>query len=198
MMSNSRLVRFVLPVGVSVIAVVLTLLLLYNEPLRRTILEPITWMINDIRQLLGAFPQALLWVIGLLIGVVVLVSGWKRALGGSRSRPDRRRRIAVRPSNSNAIAQLARDLDRSRKRHVSRVRVVRELSILAVRLIALREGLSLEEARKLLNSGQWPDDPHVRRFFASQRDGHRGIPKQRFLEAVAYTLAHLERYHQEV
>ncbi len=197
-MTKARLMRFVVPVGVSAIAVILTLLLLYSEPLRRTIIEPVTWMINDIRQSLGTLPQALLWAIGLLIGSFVLIVSWKRVLGGPRSHPDHRRWTAIKPSNSNAIASLARDLDRSRKRHVSRVRIVRELSILAVRLIAQREGLSLEEARKLLNSGQWPDDPQVRRFFAARRDGQRGVPKQRFLEAVAYTLAHLKRYHQEV
>lgn len=198
MMTKEGLVRFVVSVGVSAIVVVLTLLLLYNEPLRRAILEPVTWMINDIRRSLGALPQALLWAIGLLIGSVVLVVSWKRVLSGSRSKPEHGRWSAVRPCNANAIASLARDLDRSRKRHVSRVRIVRELSILAVRLIAQREGLSLEEARSLLNSGQWPDDPRVRCFFASRRDGQGGVPKQSFLEAVAYTLAHLERYHQEV
>jgi hypothetical protein len=198
MMTKARLMRFVVPVGVSAIAVVLTLLLLYSEPLRRAILEPVTWMINDIRQSLGALPQALLWAIGLLIGSVVLVASWKRVLGGFRSKPAHRRWTPAKPHNTNAIASLARDLSRAHRRHVSRARIVRELSILAVRLIAQREGLSLEEARSLLNSGQWPDDPHVRRFFASRRDGQRGVPKRSFLEAVAYTLAHLERYHQEV
>jgi hypothetical protein len=198
MITKARLVRFVFPVGVTAIVVALTLLLLYNEPLRRAILEPVTWMINDVRQSLSALPQALLWAIGLLIGSVVLVLSWKRVLGGSGSRSDHRRWTVVKPSNTNAIESLARDLHRSRRRHVSRVRVVRELSILAVRLIAQREGLSLEEARSLLNSGQWPDDPRVRRFFASRRDGQRGVPRHSFLEAVAYTLAHLERYHQEV
>ena len=198
MTNKARLLRLVVPVGVSTIVVVLTLLLLYNEALRRVILEPVTYVINDIRQSLGALPQALLWAVGLLIGSFVLVASWKRMLGGPKPRPDRRRWPVVKPFNSNAVGSLARDLDRSRQRHASRARIVRELSILAVRLIAQREGLSLEEARKLLNSGRWPDDPHVRRFFASQRDGQRGVPKQRFLEAVAHTLAHLERYHQEV
>jgi hypothetical protein len=198
MMTKARLVRFVVPVGVSTIVAVLTLLLLYSEPLRRAILEPVTWIVNDIQQSLSTLPQALLWTIGLLIGSFVLVVSWKRVLGGSSSRSDHRRWAVVKPSNKNAIESLARDLDRSRRRHVSRVRVVRELSILAIRLIAQREGLSLEEARNLLNSGQWPDDPRVRQFFASRRDGQRGVPKQSFLEAVAYTLAHLERYHQEV
>lgn len=197
-MIKARLVRFVVPVGVSALVVALTLLLLYNAPLRRAILEPVTWVVNDIRRALGALPQALLWAIGLLIGGVVLVMSWKRTVGGSGSRPGHPRWTVVKPCNTNAIESLARDIDRSRNRHVSRVRIVRELSILAVRLIAQREGLSLEEARKLLNSGQWPDDPRVRRFFASRRDGEKGIPKQFFLEAVAYTLAHLERYHQEV
>jgi hypothetical protein len=198
MMTKARLVRFLVPIGASAAVLVLTLLLLYDEALRRAILEPVAWMINDVRQSLGALPQALLWAIVLLIGCAVLLASWRRVLGGSRSKPDRRRRTVIEPCNANAIESLARDIDRAPRRHVSRVRVVRELSILAVRLIAQKEGLPLEEARRLLRSGQWPEDPRVRRFFASRRDGKSGVPRQSFLEAATYTLAHLERYHQEV
>jgi hypothetical protein len=198
MTPKARILRFAVLAGVLGIVLVLTLLLLYNEPLRRAILEPATWMINDVRRSLDALPQALLWGIGLLIGSVILVASWRRALAGFRCKPERRRRTTVKPRNTNAITSLARDLHRSPKRHVSRVRIVRELSILAVRLIAQKEGLPLDAARSLLNSGQWPEDPRVRRFFASRRDGKSGVPKQSFLEAAAHTLAHLEHYHQEV
>ena len=197
-MNRARWIRLALTVGVLAIIISLTLLLLYNAPLRRTILEPVTWMISDIRQALAALPQALLWAIGLLIGCAVLLVTWSRTLGGIRRKPASRRAGYVRPRNTNAIESLARDLERSPRRHVSRVRIVRELSVLAVRLIARREGLSLEEARKLLNSGRWPDDPLVRQFFATRPGGGRGVPKHRFLEAAARTLSHLERYHQEV
>jgi len=197
-MSRARWIRLALFGGVLAIVLSLTLLLLYNAPLRRTILDPLTWMLDDIRQALAALPQALLWAIGLLIGCAVLLATWSRALGGIRERPARKRSTYVRPQNTNAIASLARDLERSPRRHVSRVRVVRELSVLAVRLIAQREGLSLDEARGLLNSGAWPDDPLVRQFFATRPGGVRGVPKHRFLEAAARTLTHLERYHQEV
>jgi hypothetical protein len=194
--ARNRWVRFALPVGVLAIVVALTLLLLYHAPVRRSILDPVTWMINDVRRALAPLPQALLWAIGLLIGCAVLLASWRRL--PSETEPKRARWTAVRPHNTNAIAGLARDLERSPRHHVSRVRIVRELSVLAVRLIARREGLPLEEARRLLISGQWPDDPLVQEFFATRPGGGPGVPKQRFLEAVAHTLAHLERYHQEV
>ncbi len=197
MTSKARLIRFAVPVCVLAIVVALTLLLLYHEPLRRAILEPVTWMISDIRRSLAALPQALLWAIGLLIGCAVLLAAWRRAPDETR-KPEPPRWSAVRPHSTNAIEALARDLERSPRRHVSRLRIVRELSVLAVRLIAQREGLSLEEARKLLNSGQWPDDPRVRQFFATRPGGGRGVPKHDFLEVLAHTLAHLERYRQEV
>ena len=197
-MTRARWTRLALLVGSLAIVVSLTLLLLYNAPLRRTVLDPLTWMFNDIRRALAALPQALLWAIGLLLGCGVLLATWSRALGGTRERPAGRRAGYVRPQNTNAIASLTGDLARSPRRHVSRVRVVRELSVLAVRLIAQREGLSLDEARSLLNSGHWPDDPLIRQFFATRPGGGRGVPKHRFLEAAARTLAHLERYHQEV
>lgn len=197
MTTRNRLVRFALPVGVLAIVVALTLLLLYHAPVRRAILEPVTWMINDVRRALAPLPQALLWAVGLLIGCAVLLAAWRR-FPDEAAKPKRARWTAVRPHNTNAIETLARDLERSPRRHLSRVRIVRELSVLAVRLIARREGLSLEEARKLLNSGQWPDDPRVQELFATRPGGGPGVPKQRFLESVAHTLAHLERYQQEV
>lgn len=196
MTAKERLTRFAVPVGVLAIVVALTLLLLYHEPLRRSILDPVTWMISDIRRALAALPQALLWAVGLLIGCAILLAAWRRVPGEKEPKPPRR--TTVRPHNKNAIEALARDLERSPRRHVSRVRIVRELSVLAVRLIAQREGLSLEEARKLLNSGQWPDDPLVRQFFAVRPGGGSGVSKGGFLEALTHTLAYLERYHQEV
>ena len=196
MTTKARLIRFGVPVGVLAIVVAVTLLLLYHAPLRRSILEPATWMISDIRGALAALPQALLWAVGLLIGCAALLAAWRRV--PQEKRPKASRWSAVRPHNTSAIEALVRDLERSPRRHVSRVRIVRELSVLAVRLIAQREGLPLEGARKLLSTGQWPDDPRARQFFAIRPGGGRGVPKEGFLEALAYTLAYLERYHQEV
>jgi hypothetical protein len=193
-----RLRRFARPIVIAAVAVTLTLLLLYSRPLRSAILDPLVWLLNDIRGSLAALPQALLWGIGLLIGCFALGVSWKRVLDGLKDRPKRARWAPVRPHNALAIEELARALRRSPKRHVSRVRVVRELTVLAVRLIAQRRGVSLDEARRLLNSGEWPDDPRVRRLFAIRRAGWGGRSKQRFLDAVQHATAYLERYHQEV
>lgn len=197
-MNRKRFPRIVVPVVVVAVVVALALLLLYHEPLRRAVLEPVTWMFNDIHYTLSTLPQALVWAVGLLIGCAILIASWRRLLAGLTVRSERARRQAVRPHNVNAVASLARDLGRSPRHHVSRVRVVRELSVLAVRLLAQREGIPLDQARKLLQSGQWPDDPLVRRFFGSRRDDARSIPKHAFVDAARTTLAFLERYHQEV
>jgi len=197
-MNRKRLARVVVPAVAVALVVALTLLLLHHAPLRLAILEPVTWMFSDIHSTLSTLPQALIWAAGLLIGCAILIASWRRLLAGLTVRSQRARRRVVRPHNANAIAGLARDLARSPRHHVSRVRVVRELSVLAVRLLAQREGVPLEQARKLLQSGQWPDDPLVRRFFGSRRDDAKSIPKHAFVDAARTTLAFLERYHQEV
>ncbi len=197
-MNREKLARFARPIGISIVAVTLTLLLLYSRPVRSAILDPLVWLFNDIRRSLSALPQALLWGGGILIGCFVLLASWKRILGSLRERTEAPRRPIVRPHNALAIEELARALHRSPKRHVSRMRVVRELSILAVRLIAQKQGITLDEARSLLGAGDWPDDSRVKRLFGLRRAGRGGLPKQRFLDAVRHTLAYLERYHQEV
>jgi len=197
-MTRSRLRRFAVPAALVALVVALTLFLLYNEPLRRAILEPVTWILNDIRHALAPLPQALLWAIGLLVGCAVLLVSWRRALRCTRSRPARTRRFPVKPHNANAIATLATDLHRARKHHVSRSRIVRELAMLAERMIAKREGIGIDQARQMIHSGEWPADPEMRRFFASRRTGAAAIPKQQFLEAVETALQFLDRYYQEV
>ena len=196
-MKRDRVLRYALPAGVVALVAALTLLLLYNEPLRRAILDPVTWAVSDIRRSLAALPQALLWAIGLLLGCAVLLVSWRRALRDADSPPARPRPATVRPDNENTVAGLARDLRRAKRRHVSRTRVAGELSMLAERLIARRKGVPIQEARSMIQSGQWPDDPDIRRFFASRR-GESTVPKEQFIEVVETTLAFLDRYHQEV
>ena len=198
MRTNVRVLHIALPAGIGVIIVALTLLLLYSEPLRRAILEPATWLVDDVRRALATVPQALLWAIGLLIGIAVLAASWKRVLKALTVKPRLGRWSVVRPYNANAIATLTRDLDRAAKHHTSRVRIVRELAVLAIRLVAKREGVSLEEARRLLTDGRWPDDPRVRQLFASRRAGAGSVPKESFVDAIEHALAYLVRYHQEV
>ena len=197
-MNHKRVWRLLAPVAIGGAVLTLTLLLLYNEPLRRILLEPMTLALLDVRRSLAALPQALLWGLVLTLGGVVLLLAWRRSL--RRPRPARMRphRPIVVPHNMNAVTSLARDLSRSPNRHVSRVRVVRELSVVAVRLLARHRGVPLDEARRMLLSGEWPDDPHVRELLASRRAGTRGIPRHAFLDAVRATFRFLERYHQEV
>ena len=197
-MTKERFIRFAVPVAITAFVAALTLLLLYDPPLRRALLDPIVWMANDIRNGLAKLPQALLWAIALLIGCAILLVAWRRLLRGDRRAPKQRPAPMVRPHNANAVAALARDLRRARRHHVSRVRVVRELTVLAIRLIAQREGIPLEEARTRIRSGHWPDDPEIQRFFALRRDGAEAVRKHGFDDAVEATLAFLDRYHQEV
>jgi len=198
-MTRERVLRLAIRIAAVAFVVALTLLLLYSEPVRRVLLDPIVWIANDIRNGLAKLPQALLWAVGLLIGCAILGISWQRTLRAITSRrPPHRREPIIRPYNANAIATLARDLHRAPKRHVSRNRVVRELSIVAIRLLAKRRGIPLHEARALLRSGRWPDDPKVRRLFASRRHGEAAIRKHEFIDAVEATLAYLDHYHQEV
>jgi len=178
----------------------LTLLLLYSRPLRAAILEPAVWLLQDVRRTLAKFPQAMLWGIALLLGCAALAGSWKRVLRSvfPAAPHARRRDPTVRPQNAQTVDSLARDVLRAPRHHVSRVRVTRELSDLAIRLIAKREGLSLGDAHRRLRSGDWSLDPEVRRFFAGKRAGHVDAARRPFVAAAEYVLSYLERYHQEV
>ncbi|GEM_PF-2915968 len=197
MRSKEKPARSILPILVLAAAAVCVFLLLFVEPIRDALLDPIARALHDMRTSLRALPQTFQWGCAILLGVVLLATSWKRTPTKPRPRWTRREPAVVKPHNRNAIESLARSLARSERRHVSRVRVIREVSILAVRLIAQREGCSLEQARKLLNSGEWTQDPLVRKFFASHRDrgNHR---KESFSHTVSHTLEYLERYYQEV
>ena len=197
-MIKKRFVRLAVSIAAAGFVVALPLLLLYSPPLRRVLLDPIVWIANDVRNALAKLPQALLWAVGLLIGCVILLFSWRRVLRGITSRPPRPRETPVRPYNIDAVATLARDLHRARRHHVSRRRVIRELSVLAIRLLAKRRGIPLHEARALLRLGRWPDDAVVRRLFASRHGGGGAVRRHEFIDAVEATLEFLDHYHQEV
>jgi len=194
--SRQSRIRSLAPIAILILAVGCTLVLLYSRPVRNAILDPILSALNEIRNTLALLPQSILWAAGIFLGTIILAIAGQRML----ERPSGKRRRSAPPSvapyNTHAVDSLSRSLARSVKRHVSRVRIVRELAVLAVRLIARKEGCSLPEARKLLNSGYWTDDPVVRRFFALRDRGKPG--RQDFSNAVEHTLKYLEQYHQEV
>ncbi len=175
------------------------LVLVAYAPARRAVVEPLTWALADLRRSLAAVPEALLWGGILLIGYIVLLVSWRRLVARARPRPTAPRPTTEpHPRDRSAVAALAQDLARARRRQISRRRVVRELSVLAVRLVARHEGLPLPRARELVTSGDWPDDPRVRRLLGSRRDDRSALPRDAFLDAVRHTVTYLEHYHQEV
>jgi len=173
-----------------------SLLLIFNDPIRSFILDPIVKGINAARYTLGYMPQDLQWIITLLIVFVIVLVYYmsripKRARQGNVPRP------LTFPSQGRAM-RLTLVLEGSAHNKFRRERVIMELRDLAARSVAYRRGISIEEAKDSLDTTEWTDDPSVRAFLSL--DKHRaGKQEQKgFHDQAEHVLAHIERTYQEV
>jgi len=182
-------------VGV-VLMVAITLLFLF--PLRNfvrvALVEPLITAYYIARWYLHRLPQLLLWA-GLVLGTsYLLFRAYYRAFPPAKQRVAMRR-IALLGSNLDWLRQT---IARARKHSFSRRQIASDLVRTAVRLIARREGLSLDEARDRFETFEWCDDCVVRDFFGYRRlhyGWRRGVD---FSDKLQRTISFLERYQQGV
>ncbi len=182
-------------VGV-VLMVAITLLFLFplRDFVRVGLVEPLITAYYIARWYLHRLPQLLLWA-GLVLGATYfLFRAYFRAF------PTAKQRVAMR-----RFAPLGSDLDRlrqmilrARKHSFSRRQIASELVRTTVRLIARREGLSLDEARERFETFEWCDAYVVRDFFRYRRLHYGWRPGVDFSDKLQRTISFLERYQQGV
>ncbi len=182
-------------VGV-VLMVAITLLFLF--PLRNFVrvglVEPLITAYYIARWYLHRLPQLLLWV-GLVLGATYFLF---RAY--FRTFPTAKQHVAMRrftPLGSD-LDRLRQMILRARKHSFSRRQIASELVRTTVRLIARREGLSLDEARERFETFEWCDAYVVRDFFRYRRLHYGWRPGVDFSDKLQRTISFLERYQQGV
>ncbi|MBU1049799.1 hypothetical protein KKG90_07240 [Candidatus Bipolaricaulota bacterium] len=173
-----------------------SMLLIFNDPVRRVVLDPIIEGINAIRYVLGYVPQDLEWFVSLLVVFVVVLGIFASRLP-QRARPEHVPFNPPFPSEGPTM-RLTRILDNSTKNRFGRERVVLEMRDLAARAVAYHAGISVEEAKELLDTPTWTDDASVRDFLSLDKHRAGKNDQKRFHDQVEYALAHIERMYQEV
>jgi hypothetical protein len=192
---NRRIV-FVVVAGCAVLATALAALFVpaVGVELHAAILTPLIAAFYTIRAYIERLPQLMLWVIPILITSAILF----RLLFAlpRREKPHRHER---RPqAGDGKLAEMIRQIERSRVSRFARVRVCRQLSDSAMRLLARRHGVPIEEARRRLRNGQWEAEPSVVGFLTPHLHHRRPAAGKGFLVQLAGALTFLERYRQEI
>lgn len=192
---SGRLGLFVLA-ACAVLAMALTALLIpaVGAELHAAILTPLIAAFYTVRAYIERLPQLLLWILPILVASMLL---FQLLLALPRLKQHHHR---GRPpqAGDGKLAEMSRQIQRTRVSRFARVRVCRQLSDSAMRLLARRYCLSIEEARTLLRDGQWEADPSVISFLTPHVHHQRPSAGKGFLIQLARTLTFLERYRQEI
>ena len=193
-MSNRT--RIILSILAVCCVITFSLLLIFNDAIRGSILDPIVGGINAARYILGYMPQDLQWILTLLFVFVIVVVYYV-------SRLPKRARQEIAPHSLRFPFQgpamtLTRIVEKSSHNKFHRERVILELRDLAARSLAYHHGIPVEEAKDFLDTTEWTNDPSVRAFLSL--DKHRaGKQKQsNFHDQADHALTHIERTYQEV
>jgi hypothetical protein len=135
--------RWFLPVALIIAAVGLIVALIRGVA-RDILVIPLLNLFWQIGQAIEALPQAIVWALIVLIGVVL----------GLRSMVDPPRfERKARGEGENRVAFWARLLGLAARDDYSRWRMAQRLALLATEAIALRQGCDLRQARRIVESG---------------------------------------------
>ncbi len=182
--------------GCSVLATALAALLIpaVGAELHAAILTPIIAAFYTVRAYIERLPQLLLWVIPIAATAIVLFRLlFALPRTARRSRADRRPR-----AGDGRLAEMIRQIQRTRVSRFARVRVCRQLSDSAVRLLARRNGIPIPDARTQLRANAWDAEIEVKRFLTPHLHHRRPSAGKGFLVDLHRTVTFLERYRQEI
>ena len=161
--------------------------------LHEAILTPLIAAFFTVRAYILRLPQLLLWVVPVLVVALLVV----RSLFVMPRFTRHRRRERLAQAGEGKLAEMIRRIQRTRVSRFARVRICRQLSDTAMRLLARRHGIPLEEARRRMRQGDWEADREIIGFLTPHRHHGRPTAGKGFLVQLAGTLAFLERFHRE-
>jgi len=176
----------------------LTALILCQPVLRRALLDPLTEAVRSFRELASYASQdqqwraALVALAGLLTFAVVRLAA-KRSWSGRPLAPE-----PPEPMGQDPLADLLRLLDGADRSLLKRERIARLLGELLTRALATHRGLSIEEIRRRLLTGQAELDPTVCAVLYPDPMGTRPSHRASYRRQVEHVLSVIERLQQEV
>lgn len=172
----------------------LVLFLFYRDELRLRVVEPALRAYVMARYYLEFVPQVVLWMLPFAV-IAALFLRW--AFRKSMRRPPARDAASsTEPIHleEGELARLARQLQRASHSRFARVRVSRSLVEIASRLIAAQEGVSVEQARRLLAEGYCRESPAVHAFLIPRRHYTSTQSGEAFARGLQATLTFLEAF----
>lgn len=177
------------------LCVTIAFLLFFQDFLRTAILDPVITGYYTIRWYALRLPELWLWSIITLVAALFLVRAYLRLLTGAARQPHSRVLPVPQKDDLDILAEL---VGRAHHHVFSRLRLVEELAVLAIRMIAWKEGVSLGEARLRFESGSWCEKPTVRQFFDRHKLRYERSKARHFGEQLEQTISFLEDYQRRV
>lgn len=167
--------------------------LFLQEGFRRAVAVPLIQAYLRLRFYSSLLPQLIIWSIPVLGTAALLLASYLRTV---HTLPREEVRKVTRKKEVDPLRALAVTISHARRRPFYRRMIMRELGKTAVRIIAKRKGLSLPEARKRFESGDWCENLAVRALFLYAR-GNGGLDKvhdfERRLDEAISVLEKLEQ-----
>ena len=177
------------------LCVTIAFLLFLQDFLRTAILDPVITGYYTIRWYALRLPELWLWSIITLVPALFLLRAYLRVFTGAVRQPDSRVLLVPQKDDLDILAEL---VGRAHHHVFSRLRLTGELAALAIRMIAWKEGVSLEEARLRFESGDWCEKPIVRQFFDCYKLRYERRRGRNFGEQLEQTISFLEDYQRRV
>jgi len=174
----------------------LLLMVFYADMLHERVWIPLIRGAYVAKHYLDHLHGLVLWLIPLGLFSIPLIRALVRVLSQQETVP--------RPSlddwpivpQAGELEELSQQLHRARRSRFARARIARNLKEISVRMIAGREGLSVEDARHLLERGYWSEHREVHALLMPRRHYADRQTEASFEHALEQALDHLEAYYK--
>lgn len=180
----------------AVLIAAVVLFFFYPEVLRIHILVPVIEAYFISRYYLEFVPQFYLWLIPPLIVTLIMCRRFVR--WAKRGRTYNTRQPSPISPGEGELAQLAQQIRRAHYSRFARVRLSRTLIEIGARLVAGKDGLSVQQARRRLAEGYWRSDPSLHMFLTPRKHYTARQSGTAFEQSLRETITHLEEFGDDV